>query len=65
MGQVPISGRRDGLVYAVTGSFSFGGGFYAMKNGWTYLVAGVTVLVCIVYIARGVWTFYNLPPIPQ
>jgi nitric oxide reductase subunit B len=36
-----------------------------MKNGWTYLVAGVTVLVYIVYIAMAVWTFYNLPPIPE
>jgi nitric oxide reductase subunit B len=34
-----------------------------MRNGWTYLVAGVTVLVYIVYIAMAVWTFYNLPPI--
>ena len=36
-----------------------------MKNGWTYLVAGVTVLVYIIYIAMAVWTFYNLPPIPE
>jgi nitric oxide reductase subunit B len=36
-----------------------------MRNGWTYLVAGVTVLVYIVYIAMAVWTFYNLPPIPE
>jgi hypothetical protein len=53
-----------GLVYAVNRKlFSLGGGFYAMRNGWTYLVAGVTVLVYIVYIAMAVWTFYNLPPI--
>jgi hypothetical protein len=49
----------------LTRSFSLGGGFYAMRNGWTYLVAGVTVLVYIVYIAMAVWTFYNLPPIPE
>jgi nitric oxide reductase subunit B len=36
-----------------------------MKNGWTYLVAGVTVLVYIIYIAMAVWTFYSLPPIPE
>ncbi len=36
-----------------------------MKNGWTYLVAGVTVLVYVVYIGMAVWTFYNLPPIPE
>jgi len=36
-----------------------------MRNGWAYLVAGVTVLVYIVYIAVAVWTFYNLPPIPE
>jgi nitric oxide reductase subunit B len=36
-----------------------------MRNGWTYLVAGVTVLVYIVYIAMAVWTFYNLPPISE
>jgi nitric oxide reductase subunit B len=36
-----------------------------MRNGWTYLVAGVTVLVYIIYIAMAVWTFYNLPPIPD
>jgi len=35
-----------------------------MRNG-SYLVAGVTVLVYIVYIAMAVWTFYNLPPIPR
>jgi nitric oxide reductase large subunit len=28
-----------------------------MRNGWTYLVAGVTVLVYIIYIAMAVWTF--------
>jgi len=32
-----------------------------MRNGRTCLVAGVTVLVYIVYIAMAVWTFYNHP----
>ncbi|AET32196.1 nitric-oxide reductase large subunit [Pyrobaculum ferrireducens] len=36
-----------------------------MKNGWTYLVLAATVLVYVVYIAMAVWTFYNLPPIPE
>ncbi|WP_333639099.1 nitric-oxide reductase large subunit [Pyrobaculum aerophilum] len=36
-----------------------------MKNGWTYFVLAATVLVYVVYIAMAVWTFYNLPPIPE
>jgi len=36
-----------------------------MRNGWTYLVAAVTALVYVVYIAMAIWTFYNLPPIPE
>jgi predicted small integral membrane protein len=28
-----------------------------MRNRWTYLVADVTVLVYIIYIAMAVWTF--------
>jgi nitric oxide reductase subunit B len=48
----------------LTGSFSLGGGFYAMKNG-SNLVAGVTLLVYIIYIATAVWTFYSLLSIPE
>lgn len=36
-----------------------------MKNGWTYLVLAATVFVYVVYLAMAVWTFYNLPPIPD
>lgn len=36
-----------------------------MKNGWTLLVMSVTVLVYVVYLAMAVWTFYNMPPIPE
>ncbi|MFN3803857.1 MAG: cbb3-type cytochrome c oxidase subunit I [Pyrobaculum sp.] len=36
-----------------------------MKNGWTYLVLAATVFVYVVYIAMAVWTFFNMPPIPE
>ncbi|ABO09324.1 nitric-oxide reductase large subunit [Pyrobaculum calidifontis] len=36
-----------------------------MRNGWSLLVLGVTVLVYVVYLAMAVWTFYNMPPIPD
>ena len=52
------------MVYAVNRKFSLGGGFYAMKNG-SNLVAGVALLVYIIYIATAVWTFYSLLPIPE
>jgi nitric oxide reductase subunit B len=48
----------------LTGSFSPGGGLYAMKNG-SNLAAGVTLLVYTIYIAVAVWTFYSLLPIPE